>query len=187
MVSILSLWLPILLSAVFVFVASSIIHMVLTYHRTDQGPVPDEANVMDALRPFNLSPGDYAMPCATDTKAMGTPEFIEKAKQGPVAFLTVLPNGPMTIGKSLGTSRRSCDDPFGAYSNRTSPSTISGFAMRHWGITGTRSAFSFASSATTSKWSENRSVSVSDRSSPPCGRSRSVGPTEFGRWLRRGV
>ena len=102
MVSVLSLWLPILLSAVFVFVASSIMHMVLTYHRTDQGPVPDEANVMDALRPFNLPPGDYAMPCATDTKAMGTPEFIEKAKQGPVAFLTVLPNGPMTIGKSLG-------------------------------------------------------------------------------------
>ena len=102
MVSVLSLWLPMLLSAVFVFIASSVIHMALTYHRTDLGQVPDEAKVMDALRPFNIPPGDYAMPCAADTKEMGTPEFIEKTKQGPVAFLTVLPNGPMTIGKSLG-------------------------------------------------------------------------------------
>ena len=102
MVSVLSLWLPMLLSAVFVFIASSIIHMALTYHRTDLGQVPDEAKVMDALRPFNIPPGDYAMPCAADRKEMGTPEFIEKTKQGPVAFLTVLPNGPMTIGKSLG-------------------------------------------------------------------------------------
>ena len=102
MVSVLSLWLPMLLSAVLVFIASSIIHMALTYHRTDVGQVPDEAKVMDALRPFNIPPGDYAMPCAADTQEMGTPEFIEKAKQGPVAFLTVLPNGPMTIGKSLG-------------------------------------------------------------------------------------
>ena len=102
MVSVLSLWLPVLLSAVFVFIASSIIHMVLTYHRTDVGQVPDEAKVMDALRPFNIPPGDYVMPCAADTKEMGTPEFIEKTKQGPVAFLTVLPSGPMTIGKSLG-------------------------------------------------------------------------------------
>ena len=102
MVSILSLWLPMLLSAVFVFMASSIMHMALTYHRTDFGQVPDEAKVMDALRPFNIPPGDYAMPCAADMKETGTPEFIEKARQGPVAFLTVLPNGPMTIGKSLG-------------------------------------------------------------------------------------
>ena len=102
MVSVVSLWLPMLLSAVFVFIASSIIHMALTYHRTDLGQIPDEAKVMDVLRPFNVPPGDYAMPYAADMKEMGAPEFIEKTKQGPVAFLTVLPNGPMTIGKSLG-------------------------------------------------------------------------------------
>ena len=102
MISVLSLWLPTLLSAVFVFIASSIMHMALTYHRTDFGQVPDEAKVMDQLRPFNIPPGDYAMPFATDMKETGTQEFIEKTKQGPVAVLTVLPNGPMTIGKSLG-------------------------------------------------------------------------------------
>ena len=35
MVSLADLWLPILLSAVLVFVASSLIHMVLGWHRHD--------------------------------------------------------------------------------------------------------------------------------------------------------
>ena len=48
MVSVTALWLPILLSAVIVFVASSIIHMVLPFHRKDYRPVPSEDGVMDA-------------------------------------------------------------------------------------------------------------------------------------------
>lgn len=99
--SILSLWLPIILSAVLVFVASSIIHMVLPYHRTDFGKVPSEDDVMGALRKFDIRPGDYAMPCAGSPKGMGTPEFIDKATKGPVAFLTVMPSGPPKMGKNL--------------------------------------------------------------------------------------
>ena len=102
MVSVVSLWLPVLLSAVLVFAASSIIHMVLSYHAGDAGPVPDEAKVLDALRPFDIPPGDYAMPRAASMKEMGEPAFIEKMKAGPVAFFTMLPNGPTAIGKSLG-------------------------------------------------------------------------------------
>lgn len=55
MVSVLSLWLPILLSAVFVFIASSLIHMVLGYHNSDYAKLPKQDEVMDALRPFNPS------------------------------------------------------------------------------------------------------------------------------------
>lgn len=102
MTCILSLWLPILLSAVLVFVASSIIHMLLSYHVGDAGPVPDQDKVMDALRPFGIPPGDYAVPRAASMKEMNTPEFAKQLKRGPVAFLTVLPNGPMAIGRSLG-------------------------------------------------------------------------------------
>jgi len=40
MVPIAALWIPILLSAVIVFVASSIIHMLLPYHRSDYGNAP---------------------------------------------------------------------------------------------------------------------------------------------------
>lgn len=101
MVSVTSLWLPILLAAAFVFVASSIIHMLLTYHRTDYSKVPAEDQVMDALRNFHIPPGDYVIPCPGNRKAMGEPEFVEKLEKGPVAFVTVLPNGKPSMGKSL--------------------------------------------------------------------------------------
>jgi hypothetical protein len=101
MVSIVSLWLPILLSAVFVFVLSSVIHMFLTYHRSDVAAVPQEEQVMGALRGFNLPPGDYVMPHAGSSAGMKSPEYQEKLANGPVAFFTVLPNGPPNMGKSL--------------------------------------------------------------------------------------
>lgn len=101
MVSIPSLWLPIVLSAVGVFVVSSIIHMFMTYHRNDFGPVPDEDKVMAALRPFNLPPGDYIMPHAGSPDAMKSPEFADKLKQGPVAFIHVLPSAAFNMGPAL--------------------------------------------------------------------------------------
>ncbi len=101
MVSIVSLWLPVLLSAVLVFAVSFVIHMVLRYHKADVGACPDEAKVMDALRPFKIPPGNYMVPHASDNKEMGSPEFIEKMNNGPVAVVTVLPNGPVAMGKSL--------------------------------------------------------------------------------------
>ncbi len=101
MVPILSLWLPILLAAVLVFAASSFIHMVLGYHANDFVGLPNEAGVMDALRPFNLTPGQYVMPKAESMKQMGEPDFQEKMKAGPVAFLTVLPSGPPRMGGQL--------------------------------------------------------------------------------------
>ena len=101
MVSVMSLWLPILLAAVFVFVVSSIIHMFLNYHRSDVKVLADEDGVMDALRPFNIPPGDYVLPHAGSTEAMKSPEFVEKCTKGPVAFMTVLPNGLFKMGGSL--------------------------------------------------------------------------------------
>ncbi len=101
MVSILSLWLPILVAAVFVFVVSSIIHMALPYHRSDFGKLPSEDGIMDALGKFNIPPGDYVVPHAGSPDVMRSPEFIEKTKKGPVAFLTVLPSGPMSTGGNL--------------------------------------------------------------------------------------
>jgi hypothetical protein len=101
MVPVLSLWLPILLSAVFVFVVSSIIHMALSYHKNDFVNVPDEDGVMEALRKFNIPPGDYAIPRAGSMEAMKSPEYLEKIKKGPVAFMTVLPNEMPSMATSL--------------------------------------------------------------------------------------
>lgn len=102
MVSMASLWLPILISAVVVFVASSIIHMVLGYHRSDLRRVPDEDGVRAALRPFAIPPGDYVMPRPQSSAEMRSAEYSEKLNQGPNLLMTVMPNGPFNIGKQLG-------------------------------------------------------------------------------------
>lgn len=101
MVSLHLLWLPILLSAVFVFVASSVIHMLLPYHRSDFKGLPREEETMAALRPLAIPPGEYVMPYAPSPEAMKSPEFQERATQGPVAFMNVLPNGVPGMGASL--------------------------------------------------------------------------------------
>ena len=101
MISIASLWMPIVLSAVIVFAVSSIIHMLLPYHKNDFGKVPNEDQAMDALREFNIPPGDYVMPCAGSSQEYKSSEFVEKTKKGPVIFMTVLPSGSFSMGQSL--------------------------------------------------------------------------------------
>jgi hypothetical protein len=101
MVPITDLLVPILVSAVIVFVLSSIIHMVLGYHASDFRPVPNEDRVQDALRPFNLPPGDYILPRPGSMKEMSSPAYQEKCKKGPVAIMTVLPNGQGNMGAQL--------------------------------------------------------------------------------------
>ncbi len=101
MVPLVSLWLPIILSAVVVFIISSIIHMLLPWHKGEYPKMPDEDKVMDALRPFNIPPGDYMIPRASSMEEMKSQEYAEKTKKGPVMVVTVLPNGPVTMGKSL--------------------------------------------------------------------------------------
>ena len=101
MVSLMSLLVPILVSAVIVFLASSVLHMMLTYHCSDVAAVPSEAGVMAALRPFNIPPGDYMIPRAASMKESRDPAFLDKLKQGPVAVMTVLPSGTFNMGKNL--------------------------------------------------------------------------------------
>jgi hypothetical protein len=99
MVPILSLWLPILVAAVLVFVVSSLIHMVLKYHASDYRPVPDERAVADALRP--LAPGQYTIPYASSMKEMGDPEYEAKMREGPVALITIRDARSAAIAPSL--------------------------------------------------------------------------------------
>ena len=102
MVSITALWLPILLSAVIVFVASSIMHMVLPYHKSDYRKLPDEDRVVDALRAAGVTPGPaYHFPHSTHQE-MKSPEVVEKFKRGPIGLLTVIPSGAPAMGKYLG-------------------------------------------------------------------------------------
>ena len=101
MVSLTSLWLAILLSAVLVFVVSSIVHMVLKYHKDDFRRFPEEEAVRRALGPLNIPPGDYALPYAGSMEAMKSPEYTAKLNEGPVLYATVMPNGPFAMGAQL--------------------------------------------------------------------------------------
>jgi hypothetical protein len=99
MVTIASLWLPILLAAVLVFIVSSLIHTVLPYHRSDFAAVPDESAVRAGLS--GVPAGDYVVPHAASNEERSSEEFKAKMKEGPAAFVTVLPRGESGMGGSL--------------------------------------------------------------------------------------
>jgi hypothetical protein len=99
MVPIMSLLLPIVLSAVLVFIVSAIIHMFLGYHASDFAAVPDEEAVRNALR--SVPPGEYSVPYAGSMEAMKSTEFTEKMKAGPVVLMTVRTPAAPTMGREL--------------------------------------------------------------------------------------
>jgi hypothetical protein len=101
MTGILSLALPIVLSSVFVFLASFLIHSVLPWHKSDYPKLANEDQVADALRPLGIPPGDYFLPRPATRDDVKSAAFEEKMKKGPVVMMTVMPNGPMSMGRSL--------------------------------------------------------------------------------------
>lgn len=102
MVTLDALWLPILVSTVLVFAASSLVWMVLPHHRSDVKGLPDEAALMEVLGRQKVAPGLYNFPHAQSMKAMGDPAFLDKLNKGPVGMLTTWPAGPINMGKSMG-------------------------------------------------------------------------------------
>ena len=101
MVPVMSLLVPILVSGVIVFIASSLVHMVLGYHKADFRRLPSEDEAMAALRSFNIPPGDYMVPCPPSREVMRTPEFQDKWNKGPKLIATVMKPGPFSMGSSM--------------------------------------------------------------------------------------
>lgn len=99
MVPLASLWLPILISAVIVFLASWIIHMFLPHHRSDFAKLPQEDATLDALRA--IPAGTYMAPHANTPAQMKQPEYVEKRKRGPMVILSLSAGGDMGMGKPL--------------------------------------------------------------------------------------
>lgn len=102
MTALASLWLPIVLSAVLVFLVSSVIHMASPWHKDDYQRVPNEDQVRSALQGLNLPPGDYMVPRPQTRAEMSSPEFQEKVNQGPNLILNVGPNGAFNFPQTLG-------------------------------------------------------------------------------------
>ena len=99
-VALTSLWLPILLSAVVVFIVSSLIWAVIGYHNSDWQKLPDEDAARSALR--GTGPGQYSLPHAADNKAKASEEWQAKFKEGPAAMITIVPHGSLGMNKQLG-------------------------------------------------------------------------------------
>jgi hypothetical protein len=100
MVPLTALWLPILLSTVLVFVASSIMHTLLPYHRGDYRQLPDEDKLLAALRAAGLDRGLYIFPFGTH-QDMKSAALRAKYQQGPVGMMTIFPSGPPVMAKFL--------------------------------------------------------------------------------------
>ncbi|MDR3684411.1 MAG: hypothetical protein P4L11_11855 [Geothrix sp.] len=101
-VPLVQLWLPILLSAVCVFAASSLIHMVVKWHASDYNALSNEDEVRAAIRKGTPAPGQYVLPHCADMKDMGKPDMQQKYQDGPVGFLVIVPNGMPAMGAALG-------------------------------------------------------------------------------------
>lgn len=96
------LWLPILLSAVFVFLASSVIHMALKWHNSEYRQLPSEDVIRDAFQKADPAPGQYVVPWCMDPKERESEATRHKYEQGPVALIWLMPKGMPNMGKSLG-------------------------------------------------------------------------------------
>lgn len=96
-----SLWLPVLVAAALVWIASAIVWMALPHHKSDFSRVPNEDGVVDALRKLALRPGQYLSPFMPDMKNMKDPAVVKRFEDGPIAMINVRPNGVPGMGKNL--------------------------------------------------------------------------------------
>lgn len=101
MISILTLWIPILVAAVIVFLVSSLIQKVFTYHRSDFRKLSSEAEVMDDLRKRNIPAGEYFFPRAFTSKEMKSEDYKAKVEKGPAGFLIIVKNAQQSLVPSL--------------------------------------------------------------------------------------
>ena len=100
-ISLISLWLPIVLSAVVVFVAAAIVWMVLPHHKTDWAGVPNEGTLLDAIRSVGMGPGQYVFPRAMTPEGWKDPNAKEQLASSPVGYIVLRESGPPNMGKSL--------------------------------------------------------------------------------------
>jgi hypothetical protein len=95
----LSLWLPILASAVAVFFLGFVSHVVLPFHHGDWKKLPDEEGFISTMRAMKLPPGNYAFPMQRKGEAAKAPEYVQLLKDGPLGTISVWPG--FAMGKSL--------------------------------------------------------------------------------------
>jgi hypothetical protein len=92
MVSLMSLWLPILSSAVIAFLAGWLMHMFVRHHSRDFKAAPSEQSAFQALGSLGLTPGDYFIPHQSQSQPRDAPITV---------IMTVMRPGGMQLGSAL--------------------------------------------------------------------------------------
>ena len=99
MVSITTLVIPIVVSAVLVFIIAAMLWMVAPHHKHDfQGFANEEAIRAAVGKP---AAGLYTIPHAASDAARKDPAWLKKLADGPVAFVTVAPSRDMNMGPMM--------------------------------------------------------------------------------------
>ena len=98
------LWLPILLSALFVFITSAAFWMVAPHHQNEWGKLPSQDAVLGALRAQPAVPGLYTLPGVNDPAERKDPAWRADVDRGPVAYVTLRPGGMPNMGASMAKS-----------------------------------------------------------------------------------
>jgi hypothetical protein len=99
-----TLWMPILVSGLAVFVMSALVWTALPHHRKEFHGLPNDDAVLGAIRGGKPSPGLYMTPFFGSQEARGTAEAKAKMEAGPMAFITVMPGGNRSMGPMMAQS-----------------------------------------------------------------------------------
>jgi hypothetical protein len=95
-----SLWLPILVSAVIVFMAGCVLWMVMPHHKSDWKGLPDEDTLFETLKSKGVQPGQYMFPFCTRADWKDA-EKKARWERGPHGVLNLYPAKPSMGGNLL--------------------------------------------------------------------------------------
>lgn len=96
------LWLPILVSAVAVFVLSAASHMLLPWRRDEFRGIPGHEAIQAVVK--DLPPGQYLFPAGLDPRERGGKEWLARWAAGPSGWLTLVPREPIAMGRNMAQS-----------------------------------------------------------------------------------
>lgn len=98
------LWVPIVVSGIAAFAISAVAWTVLPFHNAEWSGFSNEDEIADAMRKGSPSPGRYMLPFMSGGKEAGSPEGQAKMQRGPIAYITVAPNGVPQMGGMMAKS-----------------------------------------------------------------------------------
>jgi hypothetical protein len=94
------LWLPVIVSALAVFVASFVVWTVLPHHKKDMKVLPDEKAWTECLSKLSIPPGIYMWPGCGSSEEMKSEEYKARYAAGPWGSVNIMRAKP-NFGRNL--------------------------------------------------------------------------------------